>query len=57
MNVINMIDDDVMVIMIGTMMIRGKHIEIFILPLVIIFAILLIQLSIVAFNSSLYFQL
>lgn len=52
-----MIDDDVMVIMIGTMMIRGKHIEIFILPLVIIFAILLIQLSIVAFNSSLYFQL
>ena len=35
-NAINMIDDDVMVIMIGTMMIRGTHIEILILPLVII---------------------
>ena len=31
-----MIDDDVMVIMIGTTLIRGTHIEILILPLVII---------------------
>ena len=52
-----MTDDDMMVITIGTMMIRGKHIEIFTLSLVIIFAILLIQLSIVAFNFALYFQL
>ena len=57
MNVINMTDDDVMVITIGTMMIREKHIEIFTLSLVIIFAILLIKLSIVAFNFALYFQL
>lgn len=52
-----MTDDDMMVITIGTMMIREKHIEIFTLSLVIIFAILLIQLSIVAFNFALYFQL
>lgn len=57
MNIINIIDDDMMVNMIGTMMNREKHTDIFILTFVMIFVTLLMQVTSVAFNSALYFQL